>query len=128
MVQKEVGDRFLAKPNSKEYGSLTIFLNYYFEISKVFNVSRNVFIPKPNVDSVVVKFERKKQLIELKNPELFFRLVRDSFRQRRKTLKNNLRDYDVEIISNILIKRGIREDARAEQLSIRDFIEISNNL
>ena len=66
MVQKEVGDRFKAKPGSKDYNSLTVFLNCYFEISKLMDVSRNVFLPKPNVDSIIVEFKKKEKEIKSK--------------------------------------------------------------
>lgn len=128
MVQKEVGERFMATPNNKEYNSLTIFLNYYFNISKLFNVSRNVFIPKPNVDSVIICFEKKKDLLYLKNEELFFKIVKDSFRQKRKTLRNNLKDYDFEKILLTLKKYGYKESVRAEEIPIEVFAEISNNI
>ena len=61
MVQKEVGDRFKAKPNTKEYNSLSIYLNYYFDVKKLLDISKNVFIPKPNVDSIVVEFTKKEK-------------------------------------------------------------------
>ena len=128
MVQKEVGDRFKAKPGSKDYGSLSIFLNYYFEIKKIIDVSKNVFIPKPNVDSIVVEFIKKKDLEPLKNKDLFFTLVRDSFKQKRKTIKNNLGDYDLDKIELVLKKHNMSLQTRAEQISIDVFIEISNNL
>ncbi len=127
MVQKEVGDRFKAKEGSKEYNSLSIYLNYYYEIKKIMDVSKNVFLPKPNVDSIVLEFN-KKELIELKNEKLFFELVRDSFRQKRKTLRNNLKDYDLLKIESILKKYNIDLSIRAEQISIDIFIEIANNL
>ena len=60
MVQKEVGDRFKAIPGSRDYGSLSIYLNYYFDVCKLMDISRNIFIPKPNVDSIIVEFKRKK--------------------------------------------------------------------
>ena len=127
MVQKEVGDRFKAKPNSKDYSSLSVYLNYYFDVKKVLDVSRNVFMPKPNVDSIVVEF-RKKEKIKLKNEQLFFKLVRDSFNQKRKNLKNNLKDYDLEKINKILNKYNFDLTVRAEQLDINIFIDIANNL
>ncbi len=125
MVQKEVGDRFNAKPNTKEYNSLTIFLNYYFEIKKLMDVSRNSFIPKPNVDSAIIEFKRINKY-KANNEELFFKIVRDSFKYKRKNLKNNLKDYDLEKIEDIL--KGINKDltVRAESLTIDDFIYISN--
>ena len=69
MVQKEVGDRFKAKPKTKEYNSLSVFLNYYFNITKLLDVSRNVFMPKPNVDSIVVCFTKKENKIKVTNEE-----------------------------------------------------------
>lgn len=127
MVQKEVGNRFKAKPNTKDYSSLSVYLNYYYDVKKLLDVSKNVFIPKPNVDSIVVEFIKKEQK-ELKNKELFFKLVRDSFKQKRKNLRNNLKDYDLEKIESILKKYNLDLTARAEQLEIEIFEEISNNL
>lgn len=128
MVQKEVGDRFKAVPNTKEYNSLSVYLNYYFDVKKLLDVSRNVFIPKPNVDSIVIEFTRHENLIKLNNQSLFFRLVRDSFKQKRKNLRNNLKGYDLEQIESILQKHNLDLTARAEQLPIEIFVEISNNL
>ena len=128
MVQKEVGDRFKAVPNTKEYNSISIYLNYYFDIKKILDVSRNVFIPKPNVDSIVLEFTRKDINYNLKNEELFFNLVRDSFTQKRKTLKNNLKNYDLEKVEEVLKKYKLDLNVRAEQLPIEVFIDISNNL
>ena len=127
MVQKEVGDRFKAKPNTKDYGSLSVYLNYYFNVKKILDVSRNVFIPKPNVDSIVVEFTKKEGKV-LKNEQLFFKLVRDSFKQKRKNLRNNLRDYDLDKIEKILKKYNFDLTIRAEQLDIDIFIDIANNL
>ncbi len=127
MVQKEVGDRFKAKPNTKDYGSLSVYLNYYFNVKKILDVSRNVFIPKPNVDSIVVEFTKKERKV-LRNEQLFFKLVRDSFKQKRKNLRNNLRDYDLDKIEKILKKYNFDLTIRAEQLDIDIFIDIANNL
>ena len=127
MVQKEVGNRFKAKPNTKDYNSLSIYLNYYFNISKIMDVSKNVFIPKPNVDSIVVLFTTKEK-IPLKNEALFFKLVRESFKQKRKTLKNNLKDYNLENINQTLSKYKLDLSVRAEALPIEVFIDIANNL
>ena len=128
MVQKEVGDRFKAEPNSKDYGSLSIFLQYYFNIRKLIDVSRNVFIPKPNVDSIVVEFSKKEKNYNVKNESLFFTLVKDSFTQKRKTLRNNLKKYDLDKIEEVLNKYGFTLTVRAEQLSIDIFVEIANAL
>ena len=128
MVQKEVGDRFKALPNTKEYNSLSIYLNYYFDVKKILDVSRNVFIPKPNVDSIVVEFTKKELLYELKDKKNFFKLVKDSFTQKRKTLKNNLKNYDLNKIEEILKKYNYNLSVRAEQLPIEIFVAIANNL
>ena len=128
MVQKEVGDRFKATPGSKDYGSLSIFLNYYFDVVKLMDISRNIFIPKPNVDSIVVEFRRKQNSFSLKNEDVFFKLVRDSFRQKRKTIRNNLSDYDLSIVESVLSKYGYDLSVRAEALSIDIFVDMANNL
>ena len=128
MVQIEVGNRFKAKPNTKEYNSLSIYLNYYFDIKKLLDISKNVFIPKPNVDSIVVEFTKKETKYKLKNEKLFFNLVKDSFTQKRKTIKNNLKNYDLEKIEEILKKYNFDLSVRAEQLPIEAFVDIANNL
>ena len=128
MVQKEVGDRFKAKPGTKDYGSLTVFLNYYFDVTKIMDVSKHVFVPKPNVDSIVVEFRKKEKLLYLKDENLFFKLIRDSFKQKRKTLKNNLEGYNLEKINEVLNKHNLNLQVRAEQLSLDIFVEIVNNL
>lgn len=128
MVQKEVGDRFKAKPGSKEYSSLTVFLNYYYDIAKIMDVSKNVFIPKPNVDSIVVEFTKRKNLLFLKEKKMFFKLVRDSFKQKRKTLKNNLISYDLVKINEVLSKYNLDLQVRAEHLPLDIFVDIANHL
>lgn len=128
MVQKEVGERFSAKPKNKDYGSITVFLNYYFNIKKLFDVSRNCFIPKPNVDSVIIALDRRDNIPSLKNKELFFKLVRDSFQFKRKTLRNNLKNYDLDKVLEALEKYGYDLNVRAEELPLEVFVDISNNL
>ena len=124
-VQKEVADRFAAKPGNKEYGYITVYLNYYFEIHKIFNVSKNSFVPIPKVDSSVIKFVSSNKYKAL-NESKFFTLLKDSFQYKRKTLLNNLKKYNKEIIEKILLKNNIKLNIRAEQLPIEIFIEISN--
>ena len=128
MVQKEVGDRFKAIPGTKDYNSLSIYLNYYFDVKKILDVSKNVFIPKPNVDSIVVEFSKKDDKPKLHNEGLFFKLVKDSFVQKRKTLRNNLKGYDLEKIEEVLNRYGFDLSVRAEQLPIEIFVEIANIL
>lgn len=128
MVQKEVGNRFKAKPGSKDYSSLSVFLSYYFDINKVLDVSRNVFMPKPNVDSIVISLESKKEKLPLKNKELFFKIIKDSFKQKRKNLKNNLKAYDLNKINEVLNKYNFDLTVRAEALPLEIFVDIANNL
>jgi 16S rRNA (adenine1518-N6/adenine1519-N6)-dimethyltransferase len=128
MVQKEVADRISAKPDNKDYNSLTIFINYYFNVHKLFDVSKNVFIPKPNVDSTVIELEKKDSQYEVDDEELFFKIVRDSFTQKRKNLRNNLKNYNLQKIDEVLKKHNLDLTVRAEHLTIEEFIEIANNL
>lgn len=127
MIQKEVGDRFSAKVGTRDYGSITVFLNYYFDIKKLFIVSRNCFIPKPNVDSIVISLI-KKNGVKADNEELLFKLIRDSFQYKRKNLRNNLKGYDINIIENVLHKYHKNLTTRAEELSLEIFIDIANEL
>lgn len=128
MIQKEVADRFSAKVGTKEYGGLSVFLNYFYDIKKVFNVSRNSFVPKPNVDSSVIKMIRKEDREYLKDINHFSKLVKDSFRFKRKTIKNNLKDYDLDKVNNILNKHGFDISVRSEMIPYYVFVEISNEL
>lgn len=128
MVQKEVGDRFCSSVSKKEYGALTVILNYYFNIKKEFIVDRNQFYPRPNVDSVVVSFTNRKNKEKLINRELFLKLVHDSFQFKRKTLRNNLKKYNLDKISLVLNKYGYDLHVRAEALSYKVFVDISNSL
>ncbi len=127
MVQKEVGDRFSAKPNTKNYNSLSLYLQYNFNIKKLMDVSRNVFVPRPNVDSIVVEFA-KKDKYPVNDLDKFYKLIRDSFTQKRKNLRNNLKTYDLAKVEQILEKYDFDLNARAEQLSLEIFVDISNNL
>ena len=128
MIQKEVGERFNAKPKTKEYNSLTVYLNYYFDINKEFIVLRNAFIPKPNVDSIVISLKNKQDKPYLKDKDLFNKLLRDSFKFKRKTIKNNLKNYNLDTIEKILTKHGYSLSSRAEELPLEVFIELTNNL
>jgi len=128
MVQKEVGDRFSTLPGSKEYGSITVLLNYFFDVKKEFLVSRKQFIPEPNVDSVIISLKEKENKQELKNFDIFQKLLRDSFQFKRKTIRNNLKNYDLSVIETVLQKYSHDLNNRAETISIEEFIEISNTL
>ena len=127
MMQKEVGERFSAKPGSKSYGSITVFLNYYFYIKKEFMVSRNLFTPKPNVDSIVITLTMKDSR-RAKNEDLFFKVVRSAFQYKRKNIRNNLKNYDLSTIEEVLKKYNYDLTVRAEQLNLDVFIDIADAL
>ena len=126
MVQKEVADRLSSKPKSSEYGYITVYLNYYFEVNKLFNVDKSCFNPAPKVDSAIIQL-KKKDKIKV-NEEVFFKLIKDSFRLKRKNLRNNLKEYDLDKIETILSNHGLSLTSRAEELSLDVFIDIANNL
>ena len=128
MVQKEVAYRLSAEVGSRDYGSLTVFLNYYYEISKLFDVSRNCFTPRPNVDSAIVEMKLKDNRLKVVDDNLFRTLVRDSFLYKRKTIRNNLKKYDLSVIDNVLNKYGFDLSVRAEALSLEIFVEMANEL
>lgn len=128
MVQNEVGDRLSASVGCKDYSSLTVFLNYYFDIKKEFIVDKNCFIPSPNVDSCIVSLTKKEKKLYVKDVNLFEKFIRDSFQFKRKNLRNNLKEYNLETIEKILNKYNKDLTSRAESLSLEIFIDIVNNL
>lgn len=128
MVQKEVGDRFSTQCGNKEYGSITVLLNYFYNVKKEFFVSRKQFVPEPNVDSVIVSFSERNDKPELIDFKFFEKLVRDSFQYKRKTLRNNLKNYDLNVIENVLSKYELDLTVRAEALDVGIFVEIANEL
>jgi len=126
MVQKEVGERFSSKPGSREYGSITVYLNYFYEVKKLFVVGRKSFVPSPNVDSVVISLTPREDKLMVKDLKKFFQLVRDSFQFKRKNLRNNLKQYDLDIVSSVLSNYGYDLTTRAEELPVSVFVDISN--
>ena len=131
MVQKEVGERFCAVPNSKEYGAITISINYYTKPEIIIDVPKENFEPMPEVDSCVIKLDvRKVPPVELKNEKDFFNLIKAGFSQRRKTINNSLASMGIskEKIKNVLEKLGIDSKLRAENLTMEQFADISNNM
>ncbi len=128
MMQKEVAERLTSKPKTKDYAAISIAILYRGIAKTRINVPRTAFIPAPNVDSAVVRldlYDEKKYFPQ--NEELFFDLVKLSFTQRRKTLVNNLSSkYKKEFIYKMLNDNGYKESIRAEELSIDDFIKLSD--
>jgi len=134
MVQKEVADRMAAKPGTKDYGALSVAVQYYSQSEVVLNVPPHCFIPQPQVDSSVVKLSiRREPPVELKSKEMFFKTVKAAFGQRRKTLVNALYNSSFfagtkEDIKDMLKSIGINENQRGETLSIIQFAALSNLL
>ncbi len=127
MVQNEVADRLAAKPGCKDYGAISVYLNYYFNVEKLFVVNRNSFDPVPNVDSAVIKLSRKDKLLKV-DEDLFFKFVKDAFFMKRKNLRNNLKQYDLSLIETILSKYNLTLQDRAENVSLECFVDIVNEL
>lgn len=131
MVQKEVADRIVAKPGGKDFGVLSVSLQYYAECRKVINVPAECFDPAPKVDSAVVVLELKSQrALDPGGEEKLFRLVKTAFSQRRKTLLNSLSGlgFEKEKIQELLINNGIDPSRRAETLSVEEYIKLSKEI
>ncbi len=120
MVQKEVGDRFVAKPNDPEYGALSVEGQYLYEVTKLFTVPGRSFNPSPNVDSVIIQFHRHENQVADPQLEKFFEFVRAMFKQRRKTIYNNLKEYvgSGEKALTTLNQAGIEQTRRAQELTV----------
>lgn len=128
MVQKEVGERFTTSPGCREYSSITVLLNYFYNIKKEFFVSRKEFVPEPNVDSLIISFTEKENKLELKDFSFFEKIVRDSFQFKRKNIKNNLKNYNLDMVLNVLKSYGYDLSVRAENLSVDVFVDLANAL
>jgi 16S rRNA (adenine1518-N6/adenine1519-N6)-dimethyltransferase len=135
MLQKEVADRISAKPSTKEYGSLSIAIQFYTDAKTVMTVPKTVFVPQPNVDSAIIRLlVRDQPIVKLNNESFFFKIVRASFAQRRKTLLNNLVHFLPNgkelkpVIEETLTKIEIDGKRRGESLSIEEFAKLSDAL
>ena len=134
MVQKEVADRMKEGPGSKDYGALSLAVQYYAEPEIVANVPPNCFIPRPNVGSAVIRLTRHKEMpVEVKDPVLMFKIIRASFDQRRKTLQNGLGNaselpYTKEQIAAAIAEMGLTPTIRGEALSLAQFAQLSDIL
>ncbi|WLR58032.1 16S rRNA (adenine(1518)-N(6)/adenine(1519)-N(6))-dimethyltransferase RsmA [Guptibacillus hwajinpoensis] len=132
MIQKEVAERIAAKPGSKEYGSLSLAVQYHAVAKTALTVPKTVFVPKPNVDSSVLHLElRQEPPVDLLNEAYFFEVIRASFGQRRKTLLNNLQNNLLSkeqkpMIEEVLQETGIDGTRRGETLSMEEFAALSN--
>lgn len=134
MVQKEVAQRMQAGPGTKDYGALSLAVQYYAEPQIVANVPPNCFMPRPNVSSAVIRLKlHDEPLIKVKNEEMFFKLIRASFAQRRKTLVNSINNsgelnYTKEQVADALKQMGIAGNIRGEALTLEQFALLSDFL
>jgi len=136
MVQKEVGERICAGPETKKFGSLSVAVQYHMQPEIVHQVPSSVFIPQPDVDSVIVSLSPYAENIyqeEIVNKEFFFQIVKSIFQQRRKTLRNSLSksaviNLDRDLVTKALEDEGIGLKKRGEKLSISEMISISNRI
>ncbi|MGM0580469.1 MAG: 16S rRNA (adenine(1518)-N(6)/adenine(1519)-N(6))-dimethyltransferase RsmA [Bacteroidota bacterium] len=124
MIQKEVAERIAAKEGSKTYGILSVLLQAFFDVEYLFSVPPNVFNPPPKVTSAVLRLKRNETETLACDEKLFFRVVKQGFNNRRKTLRNALKSFDLstEIKSLDLLNQ------RAEQLTVNDFVELTNHI
>lgn len=134
MVQKEVADRMKSGPGSKDYGALSLAVQYYSKPEIVANVPPNCFMPRPNVSSAVIRLKLYDEMaVKVENENLLFRLIRASFNQRRKTLVNGIKNsgelnYTKEQVVEALAKMGLNENIRGEALTLEQFGELSDIL
>ena len=134
MVQKEVADRMQVGPGTKDYGALSLAVQYYAEPYIVANVPPNCFMPRPNVGSAVIRLKRYQDApVKVKNEKLMFQLIRASFNQRRKTLANGLKNYQglnysKETIENAIAECGFSPSVRGEALTLEEFARLADVL
>ena len=132
MVQKEVAERMQAGPGTKDYGALSLAVQYYAEPYIVANVPPNCFMPRPNVGSAVIRLQvHKNPDIRVKDESLMFRIIRASFNQRRKTLQNSISHdpqlgISKEVVARILEEMGLSATIRGEALSLQQFAQFSD--
>lgn len=133
MIQKEVADRLIATPGDKNTGAITYSVYYYAESEDILEVPNSSFIPEPEVISKVIKLNiRKEPIIQVKNIDKMFKVIKNAFMQKRKTLLNSLtnnkiftnKQQGIEILNDL----GIKENSRAEELTIEQFAKISDKL
>lgn len=132
MLQKEVATRLNAKVNTKDYSSFTIAVDYYAEVERLFNVPKTVFVPMPKVDSTVLRvIPRKENKVDVDNQDMFFKVVKAAFMNRRKMVFNSLANglaVNKDLLKNALLNSGLDEKVRAENITIEQFAKLSNEI
>lgn len=132
MIQKEVAERIDAEPGCKDYGALSILVQYYCDTKKVRKVSANCFVPQPKVDSMVIRLDKLDgPRVNVKDEKLFFRVVRQSFNMRRKTLRNAIKSLGIgnsEIVEKVFQNAEIDPKRRGETLTIPEFAKLADTI
>jgi 16S rRNA (adenine1518-N6/adenine1519-N6)-dimethyltransferase len=134
MVQKEVADRMQTGPGSKDYGALSLAVQFYATAKVILNVSATCFMPRPNVDSAVIKLTRHKEpTVNVADEKLMFKIIRASFNQRRKTLVNGLKNspelnFTREQVTEALASMGKSESVRGEAFTLEEFAKLTDIL
>ena len=129
MVQKEAAQRLTALDGTRDSAAITVAVRYYAEPELLFSVSRGSFMPAPNVDSAVIRLNLREPLYHPENENLFFRIVKAAFAQRRKTVLNSISSslaLDKNVVRDILLAAGTDPNARAERLTVADFGRIAD--
>ncbi|MEG0176549.1 16S rRNA (adenine(1518)-N(6)/adenine(1519)-N(6))-dimethyltransferase RsmA [Anaerorhabdus sp.] len=128
MVQKEVADRFCAIKSTKDYNALSVITQYLYNVKTIMKIPRTIFNPKPNIDSAVVQFTKYTNEYEVENESEFFDFVKGCFKQRRKTLYNNLKELgkDGEFVKECILACQLNESIRAEACDLKDFVRLYN--
>ena len=127
MIQEEVADRLSASVGSRDYGMITVSLGSRYDIKKLFRVGRNCFKPAPNVDSAVISLNKHNKY-EIKDMDVFDKLIKDAFKFKRKNLRNNLKGYDLNKIEEIFIRNNYSLSDRAEMIPVSLFVDVANEL
>ena len=127
MFQEEQANRIIAKKKTKNYGRISILAQWLCDIKKKIKLSPNCFFPKPKINSIILFFNFKKEIKNLHNENIFYEIVKKSFNQRRKTIKNSLKIKNIDI-EKILIENKIKPSLRPEELDYNDFINLSNSI
>ncbi len=131
VVQREIADRILARPGSRDIGRLSLYVQYYTEPKRLFKIGKGVFYPSPKVESVLLKLVvLKKKKVYVKDENLFFKVIKNAYGQRRKTILNSLlaEGLDKGALSRILKRAKLNPKARAEELSLQDFARLTNEV
>lgn len=131
MIQKEVAERIDAEPNCKEYGALSLLVQYYCNTKIVRKVAPSSFIPRPKVESIVIRLDRlEKPRVEVTDEKFMFELIRNSFNMRRKTLWNGVKNIGVnkDDLKKVFEEAGIDPKRRGETLSLEEFAALSNKI